>query len=142
MKLWEIKLIIRARKINLHDKILRILATFQQDNTYRVGHLFEIGLLDTVAFHFDKSTIFIHEREKMTYHNRISTEEYTVPDLEDDILMGYGIDGGFLDIDYSVLAEDAGEIVGNWLEGRTLLGSSLNIIGNACAMVRICVKLF
>ena len=30
--------IIRARKTNLHDKILEILATFLQDNTTRVGH--------------------------------------------------------------------------------------------------------
>lgn len=34
---------IRARKTNLHDKIIEILATFQQDNTSRGGHLFEIA---------------------------------------------------------------------------------------------------
>ena len=35
--------IIRARETNLHDKIFGILATFQQDNTSRGGHLFEIA---------------------------------------------------------------------------------------------------
>ena len=55
--------IIRARNTNLRDKILRILVTVQEDNACRVGHLFEIALLDLVAFRFDKSNVFLHEGE-------------------------------------------------------------------------------
>ena len=123
--------IIQTRKINLHKKIVRILTTFQQDNTCRVGHLFEIALLDTVAFHFDKNNVFIHEAEKMTYLNDTSREKFTVPDIDDDILMGNGTDRGPRDVDYSASVEASREIAGNCLEDSTVLGCSLNIIGNS-----------
>ena len=122
--------IIRTRKINLHKKILRILSTFQQDNTCRVGDLFEIALLDTVAFHFDKNNVFIHEAEKMTYLNDTSRETFTVPDVDDDILLGNGTDRGPIDVGYSVSVEASCEILGNCLENSTVLGCSLNIVGN------------
>ena len=122
--------IIRTRKINLHEKILRILATFQQDNTCRVGNFFEIALLDTVAFHFDKNNFFIHEGEKMTYLNDTSREKFTVPNIDDDIFMGNGTDRGPIDVSYLVSVEASREIVGNCLEDSTILGCSLNIISN------------
>ena len=92
--------IIRARKINLLVKILEILSTLQQDNTSRIGHSFEIALLDTVTFHFDRSNVFIDKGEKMSYLNGTSKEKFIVPDTEDDILMG--TDAGFIDVDYPV----------------------------------------
>ena len=122
--------IIWTHKINLLDKILRIFVTFQQVNTCKIGHLFEIALLDTAAFHFDKSNVFIHEGEQLTYINGTSREKFTVPDIEIDIFLGNDTDSGFIDVDYSVRVEASREIVGNWLEDSTILGSSLNIIGN------------
>ena len=62
MELWEIILLERVILI-CTIKILRILVTVQKDNTCRVGHLFEIALLDFVAFRFDKSNVFVHEGE-------------------------------------------------------------------------------
>ena len=76
------------------DKVLGILATFQQDNTSRVGHLFEIALLDTVAFPSEKSKVFTHEGDKMAYINGTSREKLIVPGREDVILMGNGTTEG------------------------------------------------
>lgn len=66
----------------------------------------------------------------MTYINGTSREKFTVPDIEIDIFLGNDTDSGFIDVDYSVRVEASREIVGNWLEDSTILGSSLNIIGN------------
>ena len=93
----------------------------------KIGHLFEIALLDTAAFHFDKSNVSIHEGEQLTYINGTSREKFTVPDIEIDILLGNDTDGGFIDVDYSVRVEASREIVGNWLEDSTILESTLNI---------------
>ena len=72
---------------------------------------------------------FTKER-KGHYLNDTSREKFTVPDIEDNILMGNGVDGGLMDVDYSVRVETSREIVGNWLEDSTILGCSLNIIAN------------
>ena len=120
--------IIRARKINLLVKILEILSTLQQDNTSRIGHSFEIALLDTVTFHFDRSNVFIDKGEKMSYLNGTSKEKFIVPDTEDDILMG--TDAGFIDVDYPVRVEASCEVIDKTFEDSAMRGCSLNIIGN------------
>lgn len=50
--------------------------------------------------------------------------------MDDDILLGNGTDRGPIDVGYSVSVEASREILGNCLENSTVLGCSLNIVGN------------
>ena len=74
----------------------------------------------------------------MAYLNGTSKEKFIIPELEGDILLGNGVDAGYIYLDYSVRVDTSRENVGKKFENSVVSTSSVI----SCTVVRIRVKKF